>query len=105
MTLSDMTLLQWIILLTGITSIALTQQPWWPKAERLAPFIGLASQPIWLYETYTCLLSPWLFDYVGFVEEPRRDLVQISFKAFKGFVHGLRVISVEVPWFKSLVQN
>ena len=53
MTLSDMTILQWIIMLTGITSIALTQQPWWPKAERLAPIIGLASQPVWLYETYT----------------------------------------------------
>ncbi|NKB63956.1 MAG: hypothetical protein GKR95_24635 [Gammaproteobacteria bacterium] len=51
----DMSVFQWIIMITGITAIGLTQQPWWPKAERLAPFVGLASQPVWLYETYTSM--------------------------------------------------
>jgi len=48
-----MTLIQLMILVMSIVAIGLTQQPWMPRLARYSPIIGLASQPLWLYETYT----------------------------------------------------
>ena len=45
-------MLQLVILISGVTAIALTQARS-PKKRKYASIVGLAGQPAWLYITYS----------------------------------------------------
>lgn len=52
-------MIQFIIAVTGLTALALTQQKKRPDLVKFAPILGLIGQPFWLYSTYTNLSLQW----------------------------------------------
>lgn len=46
-------ILQAIMAITGIVAVWMTQQTTYPELVKFAPVVGIISQPLWLYFTYT----------------------------------------------------
>lgn len=86
-------MIQFIIAVTGITAIALTQQSKFPTWKKFAPVFGLIGQPFWIISTYQtnqygiftlccCYLFLWSFglynawianDFHGWKEFRQKD--------------------------------